>query len=117
MDTQKFKDRLQAELAVVEAELKTVGEQNPATGDWEGKEQAMETMSPLADSNEAADKLEELATNRAINDNLEIRYNEVKDALARIEAGTYGTCEVCGMEIEEERLEANPAAKTCIAHA
>lgn len=35
-------------------------------------------------------------------------------ALGRIEAGTYGTCEVCGRAIGEERLEAVPYATLCI---
>jgi DnaK suppressor protein len=35
-------------------------------------------------------------------------------ALTRIAAGTYGRCERCGQEIEEERLEALPYATLCI---
>jgi RNA polymerase-binding protein DksA len=35
-------------------------------------------------------------------------------ALARIDAGTYGTCERCGKPIGEERLEAIPHATLCI---
>ena len=37
-------------------------------------------------------------------------------ALEKIEKGEYGTCEVCAAEIEEDRLEANPSARTCKAH-
>jgi DnaK suppressor protein len=36
-------------------------------------------------------------------------------ALERVERGTYGVCESCGREVEEGRLEARPAATTCIA--
>ncbi|MFN2607724.1 MAG: TraR/DksA family transcriptional regulator [Acidimicrobiales bacterium] len=39
---------------------------------------------------------------------------EVQDALAKLEAGTYGTCEGCGGEIAPARLEAKPAARLCI---
>ncbi|HEY0645480.1 MAG TPA: TraR/DksA C4-type zinc finger protein [Nocardioides sp.] len=39
---------------------------------------------------------------------------EVDAAIARVEAGTYGVCEVCGEAIGEARLEALPAARTCI---
>jgi RNA polymerase-binding protein DksA len=35
-------------------------------------------------------------------------------ALGRIDAGTYGRCERCGKEIEEERLAAIPYATLCI---
>ncbi len=39
---------------------------------------------------------------------------EVDAALARVEGGTYGTCERCGAAIGAARLEALPAARTCI---
>jgi DnaK suppressor protein len=39
---------------------------------------------------------------------------EIDQALARIEAGTYGTCRTCGRPISEERLEAIPYATQCI---
>jgi DnaK suppressor protein len=39
---------------------------------------------------------------------------EVDAALARIEAGTYGTCERCGRPIAVARLEARPVARTCV---
>lgn len=39
---------------------------------------------------------------------------QIKSALARIEAGTYGACVRCGCRIEEARLEALPHAPTCI---
>jgi DnaK suppressor protein len=35
-------------------------------------------------------------------------------ATARIEDGSYGTCERCGRPISAERLTARPAAATCI---
>ena len=38
----------------------------------------------------------------------------VDAALARVEAGTYGTCVVCGRPIGAARLEARPVAETCI---
>jgi len=40
--------------------------------------------------------------------------DEVDAALARVDAGTYGVCERCGRPIGEARLEALPAARTCI---
>ena len=35
-------------------------------------------------------------------------------ALARVEDGSYGVCEVCGQDIAPERLAARPAATRCI---
>jgi RNA polymerase-binding transcription factor len=40
---------------------------------------------------------------------------EIEVALQRVEAGTYGVCEVCGEPIGEARLRARPAAGVCIA--
>jgi RNA polymerase-binding transcription factor DksA len=41
--------------------------------------------------------------------------DDVRDALERLEAGTYGTCEGCGRAIPFERLEAIPHARLCVA--
>jgi RNA polymerase-binding protein DksA len=40
---------------------------------------------------------------------------EIDDALARLEAGTYGSCGSCGDPIAVERLEAIPHAGSCVA--
>jgi DnaK suppressor protein len=39
---------------------------------------------------------------------------EIDAAFERLAAGTYGTCERCGSPIPEARLEARPAARTCV---
>ena len=41
---------------------------------------------------------------------------DVERALQRLDDGTYGTCEVDGKPIPEERLEALPAARFCLEH-
>lgn len=41
---------------------------------------------------------------------------ELDAALERVQAGTYGVCEVCGMPIDPARLEARPTARTCVQH-
>lgn len=38
----------------------------------------------------------------------------IDEALARLDAGTYGTCATCGRPIGEERLAAMPYATQCI---
>ncbi len=114
MDTEHFKSRLLEEKATLERELASVGRQNPSNpGDWEP---VPEDASMEPDPNDQADQMEEYGNNAAILTDLEKRYQDVQDALARIDAGTYGTCEVSGEAIEEDRLEADPAARTSKAH-
>ena len=41
---------------------------------------------------------------------------DVQHALDRLDDGTYGTCEICGTPIGDDRLAEQPAARTCAAH-
>jgi RNA polymerase-binding transcription factor DksA len=43
------------------------------------------------------------------------RVEDLRSALERARAGAYGRCATCGGPIGEARLEARPAATTCIA--
>jgi RNA polymerase-binding transcription factor DksA len=69
-----------------------------------------------SDSNNIADFGEEADERIATLAELETRYRNVVRALEKIEAGTFGLCEISGEPIEEARLNANPAARTCVAH-
>ena len=42
---------------------------------------------------------------------------EVYAAIGRLDDGSYGRCEVCGVAISPARLEAMPATRFCIDHA
>lgn len=50
----------------------------------------------------------------SLGENAEVIVREIDDALARIDAGTYGTCIRCGQPIPDERLEAVPYAVLCV---
>jgi DnaK suppressor protein len=39
---------------------------------------------------------------------------KIKDALVRIDEGTFGICEDCGQPIEDARLRARPVTSQCI---
>ena len=111
----KYKALLEEELLKLQGELTTVGRINPENpADWQAKPAQMDTL--VADENELADTLEAFEENSAILEQLEIQINDVKRALKKIDAGTYGICEITGEQIEEARLDANPAARTCLAH-
>jgi DnaK suppressor protein len=52
--------------------------------------------------------------NGALSGQLGENLAEVERALAKMDEGTYGQCEVCGKDIAEPRLEAMPATRFCI---
>ncbi len=111
---QEFKVRLEKERDVLQKELSGMASPNPTNPtDWEPKAPEGEFS---ADRNDNADLIESLHENNASINELEVRLKNVSEALERIEVGTYGVCEVSGDDIEIGRLNANPAARTCMAH-
>ena len=50
----------------------------------------------------------------ALEENLQDMLNKVRTALEKIEAGTYGVCDVCGQGISKYRMEALPFATLCV---
>ncbi|WP_051958052.1 TraR/DksA family transcriptional regulator [Desulfobacter vibrioformis] len=57
--------------------------------------------------------------NRTMNLHLHSRKSrlikKIKDALKRIEEGSYGYCDICGEEISLKRLNVRPVTSKCIA--
>jgi DnaK suppressor protein len=96
---------LKDELAAVERQL---GEHGVAV-DGDGVE--VEVDEGFADSAQATTERGEAL---ALAEQLRSHRAEVLDALARMDAGTYGKCENCGQEIPIERLEALPSARLCV---
>lgn len=116
INTDIFKAKLISEKERLLAELGTIAKQGEKSPDeWDAVGTIVDA-SIDADPNDVADKIEEYETNHAIAGDLKAQLNDVEAALAKIEAGTYGMCEVSGEPIEEDRLEANPSARTCKAH-
>jgi DnaK suppressor protein len=46
--------------------------------------------------------------------NLDAKLKDVERALAKLDEGTYGTCDVCGEPIGDDRLEAISWAVRCV---
>lgn len=113
-DFSAYAKRLEEEKVRLETELSTIGRRNPSNpSDWEAlpPEAGQES-----DPSDAADLIEGYEANTAILKDLEARYNDVLGALKRLTDGTYGVCTVSGEQIEKERLDADPTARTCKAH-
>lgn len=114
IDTARFKKILKNELKRLEKELKTVGHKENRAGEWESKATDVDVLA--SDNADIADNIENYESNNAVMKQLEIEYDETLHALENIKNGVYGICEVSGEPIEVGRLEANPAARTCMAH-
>ncbi|MBP6884970.1 MAG: TraR/DksA C4-type zinc finger protein [Candidatus Pacebacteria bacterium] len=110
----EYKNKLEEEKVTLTKELSAIARFNSDTNLWEASPESSDTSD--ADSNNNADRFEDYEEKTATLKPLQERLDQVEKALAKIETGSYGECVVCGNEIEAERLNANPAAETCIAH-
>ena len=112
IDVEQFRELLvDKRRAVVEA-LEYLHKENPGSLE----EETGELVSGSADQHMADTATE--TVDREIDYTLEEHdgrlLQAIDDALARIEAGTYGICVNCGAQISPERLEAMPWATLCI---
>lgn len=112
IDFAYFKERLLTEQASLLGELGKIAQKSSTEPDgWEAKPGEMDEAT-RADSIDRADHLEEFEERRSTENELAKQLTQVERALAKIEEGTYGVCDVSNEPIEVERLEANPAATT-----
>jgi RNA polymerase-binding transcription factor DksA len=115
IDIQGYKIKLEVMLAELSEELKSIGIHDPTNPkNWIAVPTGVDANEPDVDM--VADVVEDWDERAAIVATLETRYNNLTRALGKIESGTYGVCEVCGNPIEVARLDANPAARTDMAH-
>jgi DnaK suppressor protein len=107
----QFKEALQQEKSKLEQELSTFATKDESIeNNWDAKHIAQEDT----DMEERADEVTEYDNKLSLEHTLELKLKDVVMALAKIEDGSYGVCEKCGKEIEEERLQACPEAKLCM---
>jgi DnaK suppressor protein len=110
---EKYKTKLEEEKKLLESELSSLG-QVDKTGDWKATPETEMNSQEVPDEGDMAERAENYEERAIKLDSLEIRLNDINKALEKIGTESYGICEVCGKEIEEARLEVNPAAKKCI---
>ncbi len=114
MNNEDLKLRLEESLVKLKTELEAIAIYDPVTTDWEVRTDDLSTTE--VDRNESADDVESADERVATLAELETLYRNTDRALQKMTTGNYGLCEVGGEIIEPERLEANPAARTCIKH-
>ena len=114
MDASVYKQKLEKERDNLLSELGYIGNKDKNNPEHYQARPAEANEMDFRD--EEADRLEELAEQLAAAKPLEERLHNINQALKRIENGTFGFCEIGQEPIEEDRLTANPAARTCKKH-
>ena len=112
MDTNIYKVKLETEKKLLLEELGSIGKVDK-TGDWEATPEIEIAKQDVQDEADMSERSEDYEERSSILDPLEKRLDDINKALSKIESGSYGLCEICGNNIEEDRLEANPSADTC----
>ncbi len=109
LDLDRVRETLDSERARLQAAIAGVnheGSLEEETGDLSiGRDDHIADSATDTYMRELDDGLEE---------NAEHLLDEVDAALARLDAGTYGTCTKCGRDIPEARLQAIPWASLCL---
>lgn len=113
--TEQLKERLEKEKQQIEKQLKTFADKDEKVkGDWDTRFPQWNGGSGSSGLETAADEVEEYSTLLPIEHNLELRLQNINDALKKIEKDGYGICEKCKKQIPEERLKVYPEAKLCM---
>ncbi len=100
IDTSEIRRQLEDKLRELTVRAEEIDDdlRQPTDDDWE------EAATESADD-ETLEEIGELAVEEIA---------QIKLAIARIDAGTYGLCSECGEEIGEPRLRALPNATKCV---
>ena len=109
MDTTSARKRLEQEKERIRALIGNMAEDG--NGESNGSDELATVDQHPAD---AGSETFEREKDMAILSNLEEQVAEIEKALARVDEGTYGTCEACGKPIGDERLEVVPTARYCV---
>lgn len=112
MNRDTYKTKLEEEKKLLEEELGAIG-QVDKTGDWKAVPDEESTSQEVPDDGDMAERAEDFEERSSKLDLLEFRLADINKALEKIGSDEYGTCEKCQKEIEDDRLEVNPAATTC----
>jgi DnaK suppressor protein len=112
IDTAHFRELLLDERGRVESAITGLRDGHP--GSIEDESEEVNGSLDTEDIGETASITLGREIDYTLGENSQAVLGEIDAALARIEAGTYGTCTNCGNEIAVGRLEAHPWASLCI---
>ncbi len=103
----ELQQRLKDEHERLLRQLEQVRASAPAVGE-------MKEGSPYGKKEEGASEAFELEKRLALEKQLTATLSEIEHALRKFERGTYGTCDMCGRQVDIERLEVLPQANLCL---
>ncbi len=106
----ELRHRLEQERAQLQEDTDTLEANEIAAGTKYDPEFSSEGNHPAESGSELFDQELSLAIDRGFGSELA----QVERALAKLDEGTYGQCDVCGKDIGLERLQALPHATLCI---
>jgi len=107
LDIPKIRAKLESEKQRLLVELEQLSEAGRPT-------EERREGSPFGKREEEATESLELERMLALEQGIKAQLADIESALAKIEAGKYGRCEVCGKPIEPARLEVLPQARRCM---
>jgi DnaK suppressor protein len=107
LDIPKIRAKLESEKQRLLVELEQLSEAGRPT-------EERREGSPFGKREEEATESLELERRLALEQGIKAQLADIENALAKIEAGKYGRCEVCGKPIEPARLEVLPQARRCM---
>jgi RNA polymerase-binding protein DksA len=111
LDEDKFRKKLLEEHERLESEIRRTENMNDQR---EGFHVNVADEDFDEQGGDAASETVERSRVMAILGNLRDMLDSVDEAIVKLDAGTYGKCDVCGKQIPKKRLEALPQATMCI---
>lgn len=113
MDTRTIRRRLEEERERLREHLAEREDQVEVNG---GPANGGPTVLSFVDQHaaDAGSELFERQKELSLRENAEGRLQDVKDALAKLQEGVYGRCEICDGQIPKARLQAVPTARLCL---
>jgi RNA polymerase-binding transcription factor DksA len=110
MDSEQARERLIAERDRLIEVRDAASRLSTAANEASERELSSADQHPAEQATETLERELDLGVLQSV----EAELTELQAALDRLDAGTYGKCEICGKPIAEGRLEAMPAARYCV---
>ena len=107
---EELRIKMEKEKSSLEEIIKGFAKESSSSGDWDTRFPNFKAEGSL---DEEADEVEEYSSLLPIERTLEIKLQNINDALKKMTDGKYGKCEVCDGDISEEKLNLVPETKTC----